>query len=84
MLDFSLPRNPLMRRCYLIYLRNVMPRIAGLLTGECAAYEYLCGSIEKFPSGSAMCQLLEANGFSTATSMPFSFGIASLYHARKG
>ena len=52
-------------------------------TGERLTYEYLCGSIEKFPAGDAMCDLLKTSGFSSATSEPLSFGIASLYHARK-
>ena len=82
-LDFSLPQNALLRAGHLFYLRNIMPRIAGLLTGERLAYEYLCGSIEKFPAGEAMCELLKTSGFSSATSEPLSFGIASLYHARK-
>lgn len=82
-LDFSLPQSAIPRRLHLFYLRNIMPRIAGLLTGERHAYEYLCGSIEKFPSGSAMCDLLRQSGFSSASSQPLSFGIASLYHARK-
>lgn len=38
-LDFSIPRFPGIRQAYLFYLKNVMPRIAGLLTGERGAYE---------------------------------------------
>lgn len=82
-LDFSLPKAGVLRRGHLFYLRNIMPRIAGWLTGERMAYEYLCGSIEKFPSGSGMCELLRQSGFVEATAEPLSFGIASLYHARK-
>jgi len=82
-LDFSLPALPLLRRAHLFYLRRIMPRIAGILTGERGAYEYLCSSIEKFPSGDAMCGLLRANGFATARAVPLSCGIASLYIAGK-
>jgi len=82
-LDFSLPKNMLLRHCYLFYLRNVMPKIAGILTGERKAYEYLCGSIELFPSGNSMCNMLEQNGFSSAYAEPLSLGIATLYVARK-
>lgn len=72
-LDFSLPSMPLLRRAHLFYLRRVMPRIAGMLTGERGAYEYLCSSIEKFPSGDAMCELMRGNGFEGARSLPLSF-----------
>ena len=80
-LDFSLPETPVLRKAHLFYLRQVMPKIAGLLTGQRPAYEYLCGSIEKFPAGAAMCDLMQQQGFSTATAQPLSFGIASLYSA---
>jgi demethylmenaquinone methyltransferase / 2-methoxy-6-polyprenyl-1,4-benzoquinol methylase len=82
-LDFSLPTLPLLRPAYVFYLENVMPRIAGLLTGHRDAFEYLCKSIEAFPSGAAMESLLCENGFATASARPFSFGIASLYEAAK-
>ncbi len=82
-LDFSLPQSGILRAGYLFYLRQVMPKIAGLLTGERRAYEYLCGSIERFPSGEAMCRMLEKNGFAHASAMPLSLGIATLYIARK-
>lgn len=82
-LDFSLPSWQPMRGLHLFYLRQIMPRIAGMLTGQRGAYEYLCGTIEKFPSGQAMCQLMRENGFQGAASRPLSFGIASLYHALK-
>ncbi|NIP97679.1 MAG: class I SAM-dependent methyltransferase, partial [Akkermansiaceae bacterium] len=49
-LDFSLPGWPLAGP-YRFYLHRVLPRIAGWLTGEREAYQYLSGSIEQFPSG---------------------------------
>ncbi len=61
----------------------MLPRIAGLLTGQRQAYEYLSGTIERFPSGAEMNALLCANGFATAADTPLSGGIASLYTARK-
>jgi len=82
-LDFSLPRLQLMRWCYVFYLRKVMPIVAGLLTGQRQAYEYLCKSIEAFPSGENMCRLLEKGGFTRATAQPLSFGVATLYAAVK-
>ena len=53
-LDFSLPTG-ILRTPYRLYLHNVLPRMAGWLTGQRDAYEYLGGSIEAFPSGKAMC-----------------------------
>jgi demethylmenaquinone methyltransferase/2-methoxy-6-polyprenyl-1,4-benzoquinol methylase len=82
-LDFSIPRLPGLRQLYLFYLKNIMPRIAGWITCQRAAYEYLCGSIERFPSGTEMESLICANGFQTAHGTPLTFGIASLYQAQK-
>ena len=82
-LDFSLPTLPLLRPLYVFYLEKIMPRIAGLLTGHRDAFEYLCQSIERFPSGKAMEALLIENGFAAAETKPLSFGIASLYIATK-
>ncbi len=82
-LDFSLPENSLMRSAHLFYLRQVMPLIAGALTGERQAYEYLCKTIEQFPSGDAMCCLICQNGFREAKAIKLSFGIASIYIAVK-
>jgi len=82
-LDFSLPSSVLLRRPYQFYLHRVMPRVAGWITGQRGAYAYLAGSVEQFPSGEHMCDLLKANGFATAKAMPVSFGIASIYVAGK-
>ena len=42
-LDFSLPEGPL-RRPYRWYLHRVLPKLAGWLTRQPDAYEYLGGS----------------------------------------
>jgi len=79
-LDFSLPTG-ILRGPYRFYLNKVLPKIAGLMTGEGDAYEYLAGTIEEFPSGEKMTDLIESNGFSDAESNPLSFGVASIYTA---
>ena len=53
----GVPRAPL-RWLYRIYLHRIVPRLAGLLTGEKCAYEYLGASIEEFPQGDAMNRLI--------------------------
>ncbi len=81
-LDFSRPCRPL-RWIYTPYLHLVLPRLAGLLTGEKTAYDYLANSIEAFPEGREMCALLRQMGFSEVTWMPLSGGIAAIYTAVK-
>ena len=82
-LDFSLPGNALVRAGYRFYLHRVMPAGGGLLTGKREAYEYLGGTIESFPSGKAMCALLDGCGFEETRCIPLSFGISSIYVARR-
>lgn len=80
-LDFSIPRGPL-SSFYRFYLHRCLPWLAGVVTGEKQAYDYLGASIEKFPSGQAMTALLEANGFRSATATPLTGGIATIYVAQ--
>ncbi len=79
-LDFSLPRG-WWGGAYRFYLRRCLPTIAGIVSGERSAYEYLAESIGRFPSGSAMIELIEGRGFAEATGEELSGGIVSLYTA---
>ena len=81
-LDFSMPRPPF-AALYRFYLHKVLPRVAGMITGNRAGYEYLGESIEAFPSGAAMCSLICGNGFTEAEATPLAAGIVSIYTARK-
>ena len=82
-LDFSIPENQRLAGAYRYYLRNIMPRVAGWVTGEKSAYDYLAESIEKFPRGNAMVSLMNGNGFCDAACLPLTFGAVSLYIAGK-
>ena len=82
-LDFSLPDNKFRRVLYCIYLNKILPFIAGVITRKRAAYKYLAKTIEEFPSGKSMCDFIEENGFIEAKCYPLSFGIASIYIAKK-
>jgi len=79
-LDFSLPTG-ILRGPYRFYLNKVLPKVAGLMTGEGDAYEYLAGTIEQFPSGCDMTGLIESCGFTDAQATPLTFGVASIYTA---
>ena len=81
-LDFSVPRAPL-RWLYRLYLHRIVPFLAGLLTGEKSAYEYLGASIEEFPQGDAMNRLIANAGFDETQCQPLTGGIVSLYTARR-
>jgi demethylmenaquinone methyltransferase/2-methoxy-6-polyprenyl-1,4-benzoquinol methylase len=81
-LDFSLPTGPL-RSGYRFYLHRCLPILASLVTGQKAAYDYLGGSIEEFPSAGEMIRLIAENGFARAAAQPLTGGIATIYTAEK-
>lgn len=81
-LDFSLPGG-ILRTPYRFYLHNVLPHMAGWLTGQRDAYEYLGGSIEQFPSGKAMCSLLESCGLSETDATPLTGGVVTIYQGTR-
>lgn len=81
-LDFALPQGWL-RRPYRFYLHRVLPRLAGWLTAQRDAYEYLGGSIEAFPSGRDMLDLLERCGFDATLATPLTGGVVSIYQGMR-
>jgi len=81
-LDFSLPEGPL-KVPYRWYLHKVLPKIAGYITGSSDAYAYLGQSIESFPQGRAMLDLLASVNYQGAYHERLSMGIASIYCAYK-
>jgi demethylmenaquinone methyltransferase / 2-methoxy-6-polyprenyl-1,4-benzoquinol methylase len=79
-LDFSIPTGAL-RPAYRFYLHRCLPLLASVVTGQKAAYDYLGGSIEKFPSGATMLKMIEREGFTSAAAEPLTGGIATIYTA---
>jgi demethylmenaquinone methyltransferase/2-methoxy-6-polyprenyl-1,4-benzoquinol methylase len=82
-LEFSLPTGSMVRTIYRFYLHHCLPLLGSFLTGKKSAYDYLGNSIEQFPSGHAMIDLIEASGFGHATLQPLSCGIVTIYTAQK-
>ncbi len=80
-LDFSLPRNRVVRAIYRFYLRRILPLLCAIITCEKQAYEYLGASIESFPHGKTMCDLIARNGFRKVTQEPLTAGIVTIYSA---
>jgi len=78
-LEFSLPRNPVVRWGYLAYLRFVVPLIGAVVSGDRRAYRYLNQSIEAFHSPSAFCAMMEQAGFRDVSATPLTGGVASIY-----
>ncbi len=82
-LEFSLPTKPIVREAYRFYLHRCLPFLGSFLTQKKSAYDYLGDSIEEFPSGNAMCELMRANGYVSPTFEPLTGGIVTIYTCTK-
>jgi demethylmenaquinone methyltransferase/2-methoxy-6-polyprenyl-1,4-benzoquinol methylase len=79
-LEFSQP-VAWFRPVYFPYLKYVLPRIAGAVTGDKGAYDYLCGSIEEFPDRAALAQEITQAGFRSVHATAMTFGTVALHEA---
>jgi demethylmenaquinone methyltransferase/2-methoxy-6-polyprenyl-1,4-benzoquinol methylase len=82
-LEFSLPRTPLVRGFYLWYFRRVLPLIGRSISRHPSAYTYLPASVEAFRSPDAFAQLLRECGFSAVRAIPVTFGVVYMFVAVK-
>ena len=82
-LEFSLPSMPILRAAYRFYLHRCLPLLGSCLTQTKSAYDYLGDSIEQFPSGNAMCDLMRAQGYDSPSFETLTGGIVTIYTAAK-
>jgi demethylmenaquinone methyltransferase/2-methoxy-6-polyprenyl-1,4-benzoquinol methylase len=82
--EFGLPRPGLLRTVYLWYFTTVLPRIGRVISKHPDAYTYLPASVGVFYNSDRFQSLLRDCGFSAVTATSLTFGVVSLYTARKG
>lgn len=82
-LEFSMPRNSLVRWVYSQYSHRFIPSVGAMLSKDRAAYEYLPDSVEEFPSPEKFAAMLRDAGFSDVKYYSQSFGIAHVHVAKK-
>lgn len=82
-LEFSIPRNRLVRCVYAQYSHRLLPRIGALISKDRKAYDYLPDSVEEFPSPERFMDILRGVGFIDVKAKSQSFGIAHIYQATK-
>lgn len=66
-----------------IYSHTVMPIIGRLISKDMKAYQYLTATMEAFPQGEKMINVLRNAGFSHAQFHRMTFGICTMYLATK-
>jgi len=82
-LEFSQPGNSFFRKLYTWYSSRITPRIGKLISRDKAAYTYLHESVKAFPSGTDFTKILQSLGFRETSFRPLTFGVVTLYSARK-
>lgn len=82
-LEFSMPKNRLVRWIYRQYAHRLLPYVGGMISKDRRAYTYLPDSVEEFPAPEKFAQILKDVGFSKVRLRRQSFGIAYIYEATK-
>ncbi len=82
-LEFSMPKNRLIRWIYRQYAHRLLPRIGAVISKDKRAYTYLPDSVEEFPSPERFAEIVRSVGFSSVRLRSQSFGIAYIYDATK-
>lgn len=78
-LEMTLPRGSMMGRFFKWYLKNVVPRVGRLISGNGSAYDYLSESIEDFLKPDELTRYFEKAGLVNIKAFPLTFGITYLH-----
>lgn len=81
--ELTTPVSFPMKQLFHIYSHTVLPVYGRLISKDTNAYSYLTQTIEAFPQGERMMEILKKAGFREATFQRFTFGICTLYTATK-
>jgi demethylmenaquinone methyltransferase/2-methoxy-6-polyprenyl-1,4-benzoquinol methylase len=82
-LETSNPTKFPFKQGYKLYTNLFLPIVGKLFSKDKVAYSYLSESANSFPFGSAFNNILEKNGFKHTEHKPVTFGVATIYTARK-
>ena len=72
-----------MKQLFHVYSHTVLPVYGQLISKDTSAYSYLTKTIEAFPQGERMTDILQKAGFSEARFQRLTFGICTMYFATK-
>jgi demethylmenaquinone methyltransferase/2-methoxy-6-polyprenyl-1,4-benzoquinol methylase len=82
-LETSVPTKTPYKQGYKLYSTKILPTIGKLFSKDKSAYKYLSDSAASFPHGKAFNNILEKIGFINVENKPQTFGVASIYIAKK-
>ena len=82
-LEFSYPRNFLIKAGYNFYFSYILPVIGRVFSKDKRAYSYLMESVKAFPNNEKFTGIMTQLGYKNASFKPLSFGIAAIYYGEK-
>lgn len=82
-LEFSYPANWAIRKVYDFYFSKILPSVGRMVSKDKEAYSYLNKSVKDFIWGEEMKQRLERAGFRDVRYNALTFGITTIYTAKK-
>lgn len=82
-LETSVPTKTPYKQGYRFYTKNILPLVGKIFSKDDSAYGYLSESASVFPHGENFNNILREIGFIEVTNKPQTFGVASIYIARK-
>ena len=82
-LELTMPVKFPMRQLFHLYNKTVLPIYGRMISRDTSAYSYLSKSIEAFPQGEVMMDILKKIGFTHYEFKRLTFGICTLYTATK-
>lgn len=82
-LEFSKPKVFPLKQLFNIYFKYILPVIGKLTSKDPKAYEYLYESVQVFPDYDNFTSILKKTGFKDTSYKSLSFGICTIYLAKK-
>lgn len=82
-LEFSLPKNKIIRTIYRYYFEKILPFIGRLISKDKSAYQYLPLSVKFFDQEKDIASEMIKAGFREIKIEPYTFGIVKLFSAKK-
>ncbi len=81
--ELTTPVSFPMRQLFHVYSHTFLPLYGRLISKDQSAYSYLTATIEAFPQGEKMMEILREAGFSKVSFKRLTFGICTIYFAEK-
>ena len=81
--ELTTPVSFPMKQLFHVYSHTVLPVYGRLISKDSSAYDYLTKTIEAFPQGERMVEILHKAGFAEASFLRLTFGICTMYFATK-